>query len=337
MPYQLSQLLGDAPAFTDASFREQIEKLLNTDGPRFRRLWAYYRNTMRVCGVPAEEQGAERPYREAQEWGLPSRITGQRSGVEMFAGTRVDQVARKEVVIENDIGWRIDTSCDYLFGKPIVINSAAPDPARRAIIEQLVRQILAHNGGIVFFQQLALLGAVHGFIDVLVKFDATQSDSSAPDNSALSTESSALSSAACGTSDLGQPPMDSSEPTPDAAPSGTESDAAARSPHVSAGPDPRNDEPAIPGASIPSPEALTRLARRIRLEIVEPARALPILSQQDYRCVQAYAQVYAVDQCRMTRRRRAGPAPRSSSGCGHASHSQIPSARGEMTRRSSSK
>src|SRR5439155_27089765 len=39
-------------------------------------------------------------------------------------------------------------------------------------------------------------------------------------------------------------------------------------------------------------EWLSRLARRVRLEIVEPARALPLLSPADYRRVDAYAQVY---------------------------------------------
>ena len=37
-------------------------------------------------------------------------------------------------------------------------------------------------------------------------------------------------------------------------------------------------------------------AQRIRLEIVEPARALPILSSNDYRCVEAYAQVYRIEK-----------------------------------------
>jgi hypothetical protein len=109
MAYQLHTLTGGSNPSRDSLFREQIERLLLTDGPRFRRLWAYYRNPMRPCGVPVDEQGSERPYRQAQEWGLPSRITGLRSGIEVFNGSPVDGVARKEVVVENDIGWRIDT------------------------------------------------------------------------------------------------------------------------------------------------------------------------------------------------------------------------------------
>src|SRR5439155_23170359 len=37
---------------------------------------------------------------------------------------------------------------------------------------------------------------------------------------------------------------------------------------------------------------LERVARMIRLEIVEPARALPLLSCEDYRVVEAYGQVW---------------------------------------------
>src|SRR5256885_8544384 len=97
MAYQLKRLLNNAAISSDAALREQIDKLLAGDGARFRRLWAYYRNPMRPCGVPSEEQGSERPYRQAQEWGLPSRIAGMRAGLEIFSGAPVEQVARKEI------------------------------------------------------------------------------------------------------------------------------------------------------------------------------------------------------------------------------------------------
>ena len=314
MAYQITSLQPDSCACDDATLRDQINALLNVQGPRFRRLWAYYRNPMRPCGVPPEEQGSERPYRQAQEWGLPSRITGLRSGLEIFAASAVDGVARKEVVIENDIAWRIDTIVDYLFGKPIVINSAANDPNRRPLLEALLRRILACNGGIVFLQQLALLSAVYGYVDVLVKFDATQisaedlglDTASTPQSSADQTAPSAQSSILpppCGEAELGLPPMKQSPseqtlPASDGKPpSESESGAEASSPHVTpAGPESGLDDAAIPGASIYSLEALDRLARRIRLEIVEPARALPLLSPTDYRCVNAYAQVYQLPQ-----------------------------------------
>ena len=142
-----------------------------SEGPRLRRLWAYYRNPMRGCAALASSP-SDRPYRQAQEWGLPSRITGVKCRQDLFETQPVDGVIRKEVVIENDIGWRIDAMIDYLFGKPISIRSAAPDEARRELIERLIRAIIARNGGLLFLQQLALLGAVYGFVDVLVKLDA---------------------------------------------------------------------------------------------------------------------------------------------------------------------
>src|SRR6478735_1432382 len=90
-----------------------IDRLIHAERPRYRRLWAYCKNPMRVCGVASGPAGSERPYRQAQEWGLPPRITGVRSGGEPFADAARLGITRKEVVIENDIGWRVDTLVDY--------------------------------------------------------------------------------------------------------------------------------------------------------------------------------------------------------------------------------
>jgi hypothetical protein len=244
---------------------QRVEHLLTTARQRYRRLWAYYRNPMRFVGATSGGEGSlnDRPYRQAQEWGLPPRITGSRSGCEIdTAATPIDQVTRKEVVIENDIGWRVETMIDYLFGKPIVIDSAAPDPDRRAVISELLRLILAHNGGILFLQQLALLGSVYGFVDVLVKLDC--------DTPPLP--------GACAPRDLGHPPACDSERSDDE-PASTAS-----------APDGASD--VTPAASNLSSHAaqLARLAGMVRLEVVEPARALPFMSDDDYRVVDAYAQ-----------------------------------------------
>ena len=72
---------------------------------------------------------------------------------------------------------------DFLFGQPIVVNSAVADPGRRDRIERVVRRVLSLNGGIAFLQRLALLGAVYGYVDVLVKYvppDAGDLDSADP-------------------------------------------------------------------------------------------------------------------------------------------------------------
>src|SRR5688572_15342507 len=151
MGYQITRLTSNAKRgmLSEQELSDAIAHLNEVARPRYRRLWAYYRNPMRVAAADALSPGtAERPYREGQEWGLPSRITGQRSGREIFSGEAVDGIARKEVVIENDIAWRVDTAVEYLFGKPIVLKSAAADPRRRALLDRLVRAILAHNGGI---------------------------------------------------------------------------------------------------------------------------------------------------------------------------------------------
>jgi hypothetical protein len=148
MAYDTMELAGVG----GIELRRKVQRLVSEDRPRFRRLWMYYRNPMRVwAGIAAgiagvAESGADRPYRQAQEWGLPSRITGVRSGVDPFLGQLVPAVTRKEVVIENDIAWRLDTMLDYLFGKPVIIESAVEDEARREEITTLLRFIMQHNG-----------------------------------------------------------------------------------------------------------------------------------------------------------------------------------------------
>jgi hypothetical protein len=285
MAYQLKKLACDELKLSDDGLRDRIEQLFGDARRRYQRLWAYYRNPVRVCAVDSDEQGAERPYRQAQEWGLPSRITGARSGCDMLTAQLVDGVARKEVVIENDIAWRIDTMVDFLFGKPIVINSAAPDKNRRAIISQLLRLILARNGGITFLQQLSLLGSVYGFVDVLVKFN--NEPASAPElNSSCATQSLGEPPSGCEQQTTESNPVESSEP---------DADDGEASASVDDGSAPRLDASSTEtGANDNhSPEVLLQhIARMIRLEIVEPARALPVLSPDDYRHVLAYAQCY---------------------------------------------
>ncbi|MGB7159666.1 MAG: phage portal protein [Tepidisphaeraceae bacterium] len=291
----------DRPTFEEIA--ERVEQLLTVTRQRYQRLWAYYRNPMRPIGAASSASSSgdahsDRPYRQAQEWGLPPRITGYRSGSDVNGGSLpVEHVTRKEVVIENDIGWRVETMIDYLFGKPIVIDSAAPDPSRRAMISELLRLVLAHNGGILFLQQLALLGSVYGFVDVLVKLDRAAQPLPG----------------ACDPRDLGNPPVcddddendseneNANEPrrsTPDGARPSDEAPPLPE-PHAPAASAPREenhttppDQPSRTSAAGKHPHAaqLARLAGMVRLEVVEPARALPFLSSDDYRVVEAYAQ-----------------------------------------------
>ena len=66
--------------------------------PRLERLWDYYRNETK------DDQTTP------QHLGLPQRLLG-RSG----------DGQRREVVIENDIAWRIHAMVDFMFGKPFTI------------------------------------------------------------------------------------------------------------------------------------------------------------------------------------------------------------------------
>jgi hypothetical protein len=140
----------------------------------FGKFWEYYHNrTEPLTGASLEGAAGEsaRPYVQAQEYGLPSRITGvahtESSGV--FGGKVVGDIRRKEVVIENDITWRINALVDFLFGKEIQIVSRASDDGKRAEIEQILKALYAANGAIGFFQDMAVLGSVYGFVDCIVR------------------------------------------------------------------------------------------------------------------------------------------------------------------------
>jgi hypothetical protein len=141
----------------------------------FTKLWEYYTNRMidksdgGICSSKMNESG--RCYLQAQEYGLPSRITGllHSANTGVFGVKAVKDIQRKEVVIENDIAWRINAAADFLFGKPISFVSKSPDSQKRAEIESILKAVFAANGGIGFFQDMAVLGSVYGFVDCLVR------------------------------------------------------------------------------------------------------------------------------------------------------------------------
>ncbi|MHC4411645.1 MAG: phage portal protein [Planctomycetota bacterium] len=141
----------------------------------FSWLWEYYANrmsdsnTVGIFGRNRSESG--RWYVQAQECGLPSRITGRAycASGGVFGGQAVKEVQRKEVVIENDIAWRINAAVDFLFGKPISFVCKSPDGGKRAEIESILKAVFSANGGIGFFQDMAMLGSVYGFVDCLAR------------------------------------------------------------------------------------------------------------------------------------------------------------------------
>jgi len=141
----------------------------------FAKLWAYYTNSMVDVNSSSSSsrklKESGRCYLQAQEYGLPARITGlvHSANVGVFGGQPVQDVQRKEVVIENDIAWRTNAGVDFLFGKPISFVSKSPDSQKRVEIETILKAVFAANGGIGFFQDMAVLGSVYGFVDCIVR------------------------------------------------------------------------------------------------------------------------------------------------------------------------
>ena len=152
----------------DADF---IDWLVESQWPQlnthFEKLWNYYANpAIQINDSRLIENGHR--YIQAQELGLPSRITGYTHTGSL--GTRaLSDVQRKEVVIENDIAWRVNAIVDFLFGKPVDIVSKSPDDRKSAEIEMLIKALFSSNGGIGFFQDMAVLGSVYGFVDCFVR------------------------------------------------------------------------------------------------------------------------------------------------------------------------
>lgn len=140
--------------------------------PRLDKLWTYYRNPLRPVG-PASPGGGEDPgegwsrpggwYRSAQEVGLPPRLVGASPSGDDRAG------ARREVVIENDIAWRIHAMVDFMFARPVTIVSTAREEGLRRRIERALDLVWEASGGIGLLQDMALLGHIHGHVDLLLR------------------------------------------------------------------------------------------------------------------------------------------------------------------------
>ena len=183
-------------AFADARLDEATLMLAlreHTLGavPRFERLWAYYRNpqtpigTVRAgdsvrasggadsAGGHAGTHATSRRYHQAQECGLPARITGDYGAFPGLALGLLDDRAhaRRERVIENDIAWRISSMVDFLLGKPVTIHSLAREAALRDALTRFLDRLFEHSGGIALLQDMALLGHVYGHVDLILRAD----------------------------------------------------------------------------------------------------------------------------------------------------------------------
>ena len=158
---------------------DYIEWLVDTQSidiqTHFGRFWDYYANRMvettgaGASGRKVNESG--RCYVQAQEYGLPARITGlvHSANAGVFGARSLRDVQRKEVVVENDIAWRVNAAVDFLFGKPISFVSKSTDGQKSAEIDRVLKAVFAANGSIGFLQDMAVLGSVYGFIDCFVR------------------------------------------------------------------------------------------------------------------------------------------------------------------------
>jgi hypothetical protein len=178
MPFQLQPF---ADLGLDAALLEHLIARHEACTPTLRRLWEYYRNPETSSAARLHgSAGGTRSHngsclRLAQERGLPSRITGIRD-IAQDDRSRT----RREVVIENDIGWRIQAMVDFMFGKPVLITSTARDEATRKTIERVLDAVWEASGGIALLQDVSLLGHIYGHVDLMLRQMPTTPDSDDP-------------------------------------------------------------------------------------------------------------------------------------------------------------
>lgn len=134
--------------------------------PQLGRLWNYYRNALAKPNADGGSSGAP-----AQSAGLPGRLTDGNS--------MNGPASSREVVIENDIAWRIHTLIDFMFPQPPKLVSRARDPELRGAIETILQAVIDANGGPALWQNAALFGSVYGWVDFLVHSDGLTTAGSA--------------------------------------------------------------------------------------------------------------------------------------------------------------
>lgn len=120
--------------------------------PQLQRFYTYWRNPL------IEQQPKPVP---GQSIGLPRR--------HRFPPNPLTQP--RELVIENDITWRLGVMIDFLMGQPIKLAVQAASQARSEELEAVLSEVLESSGGLPMLQDLALLGHVHGLAALLLRSD----------------------------------------------------------------------------------------------------------------------------------------------------------------------
>jgi hypothetical protein len=169
MPGQPERTNADADALW-GHISLAIAEHTRRDLPRHEKLWAYYRNPLGLVGAIGDDPASPGGwYRQAQEAGLPRRIRGR--AAHALPGT---EAGRREVVVENDIAWRVQTMVDFMFGRPVRFESLAADGRTRAAAGRVIEAVWERSGGIAMMQDAALLGHVFGHIDLLLRIDESR-------------------------------------------------------------------------------------------------------------------------------------------------------------------
>lgn len=169
MAYRL-QAFSDV-GLNEASLALALREHETRTTPRLDRLWTYYRNALEPVARAGTTQSSPRWYTQPQEIGLPARLTrpGNAASDDRLRSPR-------ELVIENDIAWRIHAMVDFLFAKPIRFISTARSPATRKAVESALDAIWESSGGISLFTDLSLLAHVFGHVDLLVRLTENAAD-----------------------------------------------------------------------------------------------------------------------------------------------------------------
>jgi len=267
-----------------------VDRHRRETSPRLELLWNYYRNPMEPT-TPVLGSGGlgQRGLRLAQERGLPSRLAGawQTRGAAARIVDRTDW-SRKEIVIENDIAWRINTMVDFMFGRPVRISSTAGDAATRRAVDAVLASVWEGSGGVGLMLDIGLIGHVFGSVDLIVRAAA---------------EAAKLAGTAGGVGERGGVEASASSPAPAGETAG--SDASDESMDVQGRPltigDPSATTPEANDPAEISPagaregrdlESLATLAARaarfVRIEALDPRCGVAIPLENDFRTIRAF-------------------------------------------------
>lgn len=124
-----------------------IDRHVAEELPRQNKRWRYYQNP------PVRGGAGPMP---AQAQGLPDRL-------------RPTHGRSREVVIENDIAWRVHTLVDFMFGKSVELMPHNSDPERGKLIHRFLTSVIEVNGGTNLLQDIAVLGTVYGHVDLMLR------------------------------------------------------------------------------------------------------------------------------------------------------------------------